>query len=395
MASRMGRLRAAAVGVVVALAAAAAAAVPAQAAGAVTGNAGAAAGGDPLALVNPFIGTQNDGNTYPGAAVPFGMVQLSPDTGHDTGYDWNQDHIRGFSSVHLSGVGCGLGGDLPVLPTTGEVGPGSTDDAVYAAPFSHADETASPGYYKVRLGTGITAELTATARTGWQRYTFPATGEANVLLNSGQALHKVTSSTVTVVDDRTVLTAITGRGFCQDTQPYTLYTETRFDRPFLSYGTWNGASVTAGSRSSTSTGLGGAYVRFDTTKDATVTAVTALSWVGPDGAAKNLAAEGKGTFDTAEAAAQSAWRQRLGQIRVAEGATSSGAPSTPRCTARSSPPTSAATWTAATRAGTGRRTPRTGSRTTRTGRCGTPTAPRSSCCRCSRRASPGTWPCRC
>ena len=72
-------------------------------------------------LVNPFIGTENEGNTYPGAAVPFGMVQFSPDTGHNTGYDYSENHIRGFSAVHLSGVGCGLGGDLPVLPTTGDV----------------------------------------------------------------------------------------------------------------------------------------------------------------------------------------------------------------------------------------------------------------------------------
>ena len=139
-------------------------------------------------LVNPFIGTQNEGNTYPGAAVPFGMVQFSPDTGHNTGYDYDQNHIRGFTAVHLSGVGCGLGGDLPVLPTTGDVT--ATDDAQYAAQFSHADESASPGYYKVALGTGITAELTATERTGVQRYTFPATDKANVLLNAGQSLHR-------------------------------------------------------------------------------------------------------------------------------------------------------------------------------------------------------------
>jgi predicted alpha-1,2-mannosidase len=277
-------------------------------------SAATASTGDLTHLVDAFIGTQNDGNTYPGAAVPFGMVQLSPDTGHNTGYDYDQDHIRGFSAVHLSGVGCGLGGDLPVLPTTGAVT--ATDDAAYAAPFSHADETASPGYYKVTLGTGITAELSATDRTGWQRYTFPATDQANVLLDSGQALHKVTSSTVTVLDDRTVVTAITGSGFCQDTKPYTLYTETRFDRPFASFGTWKGATVSAGSRTSTSTGLGGAYVRFDATQDHSVTAVTSLSWVGADGAAKNLAAEGGGTFDTTAAAAEQAWQDRLGQIRV-------------------------------------------------------------------------------
>lgn len=311
--TRRTRLRRAATAAVVALAAACAAALPAQTASAGT----ASAGGDLTHLVNPFIGTQDDGNTYPGAAVPFGMVQLSPDTGHNTGYDYNQDHILGFSSVHLSGVGCGLGGDLPVLPTTGDIT--STDDAQYAAPYSHDDESASPGSYQVKLGTGITAELTATARTGWQRYTFPATDKANVLLDSGQALHKVTSSTVTVVDDRTVLTAITGSGFCQDTKPYTLYTETRFDRPFASYGTWNGGTVTAGSATSTSTGRGGACVRFDTTKDRAVTAVTSLSWTGPAGAAKNLAAEGRGSFDRTRAAAKQAWQDRLAQIRVTGG----------------------------------------------------------------------------
>ncbi|MYX43067.1 glycoside hydrolase family 92 protein, partial [Streptomyces sp. SID89] len=137
----------------------------------VTAQAAEQRGGPLTDLVDPFIGTQNEGNTYPGAAVPFGMVQLSPDTGHNTGYDYSQDHIRGFSLVHLSGVGCGLGGDLPVLPTTGDVT--QTDYAKYAAGFSHDDESASPGYYRVGLDSGIEAELTASTRTGVQRYTFP------------------------------------------------------------------------------------------------------------------------------------------------------------------------------------------------------------------------------
>ncbi len=316
MPPRTQRLRTAAAIAATALLAAGAALLPVPAAYA-AGAGGAPATGDLTHLVNPFIGTQNDGNTYPGAAVPFGMVQLSPDTGHNTGYDYDEDHIRGFSAVHLSGVGCGLGGDLPVLPTTGEIT--STDYGRYAAPYSHADESASPGYYKVGLGTGITAELSATDRTGWQRYTFPSTDRANVLLNSGQALHKVTSSTVTVLDDRTVVTSITGSGFCQDTRPYTLWTETRFDRPFASYGTWKGADVTPGGRTSTSTGLGGAYVRFDTTQDRSVTAVTSLSWVDAKGAAKNLAAEGRGSFDRTAAAAKQAWQDRLGQVRVQGG----------------------------------------------------------------------------
>ncbi|MFE7434047.1 GH92 family glycosyl hydrolase [Streptomyces tendae] len=264
-------------------------------------------------LVNPFIGTENEGNTYPGAAVPFGMVQFSPDTGHNVGYDYSDDHIRGFSLVHLSGVGCGLGGDLPVLPTTGDVT--ETDYAKYAAGFSHDDEEASPGYYRVGLDSGVEAELTATARTGVQRYTFPATDKANVLLNAGQSLHKNISTEVEVLDSRTVRTAITGSGFCQDTQPYTVYTITRFDRPFASYGTWGDGTVTAGSK----TGGDGAYVRFDTTKDRTVEATTALSYVDARGAALNLRAEGGHSFDAVRRGADRTWEQRLDDVRARGG----------------------------------------------------------------------------
>ncbi|MFF7968396.1 GH92 family glycosyl hydrolase [Streptomyces sp. NPDC007903] len=264
-------------------------------------------------LVNPFIGTQNEGNTYPGAAVPFGMVQLSPDTGHNTGYDYAQDHIRGFSLVHLSGVGCGLGGDLPVLPTTGDVT--TTDYARYAAKFSHDDETASPGYYRVGLDSGIEAELTATARTGVQRYTFPATDKANVLLDAGQSLHTKVATEVEILDDHTVRTKLTGRGFCQDTLPYTLYTVTRFDRPFTAHGTWTGSTVTDGAK----TGADGAYLRFDTRKDRTVEATTALSYVDARGALGNLRAEGGRSFDAVRGAARRAWEDRLADVRVRGG----------------------------------------------------------------------------
>ncbi|MEU6438968.1 GH92 family glycosyl hydrolase [Streptomyces sp. NPDC047046] len=282
--------------------------------------AGHAPGRDHLTdLVNPFIGTENEGNTYPGAAVPFGMVQLSPDTGHTTGYDYQQDHIRGLSLTHISGVGCGLGGDLPVLPTTGDIT--ETDDAKYASAYSHDDEEAHPGYYRVGLKTyGVRAEATATERTGKQRYTFPATDKANVLFNAGQSLHRTVSTKVEVLDSRTIRTAITGRGFCQDTVPYTVYTITRFDRPFASYGTWADGKVTAGSKSSAAKeGGNGAYVRFDTRKDRTVEATTALSYVDAAGAARNLRAEGGGSFDRARRAADATWEKRLGTVAAQGG----------------------------------------------------------------------------
>ncbi|MGX2993147.1 GH92 family glycosyl hydrolase [Streptomyces sp. JNUCC 64] len=285
----------------------------------------AAAAPEPVAsrltdLVNPFIGTADEGNTYPGAAVPFGMVQLSPDTGHNTGYDHADTRIRGFSAVHLSGVGCRIGGDLPVLPTTGDVT--ETDYAKYAVPFDHADESAAPGYYRVDLGNGVRAELTATTRTGVQRYTFPATDRANVLLNAGQALHRNRASEVEVLDDRTVRTSITGSGFCQATEPYTVHTLTRFDRPFTAHGTWRGGTLTPGAdRAAATTGRSGAWLRFDTRGDRTVEATTALSYVDARGAGANLRAEGGRSFTRVREAARAAWEDRLDDVRAHGGGT--------------------------------------------------------------------------
>ena len=165
------------------------------------------------ALVNPFIGTQNFGNTFPGASAPFGMVQVSPDTGGQGGYDYQQDRIHGFSQTHLSGVGCSVMGELPLMPTTGAVD--SVDPDAYRSAYSHDDEDAEPGYYRVGLKTyDIDAELTATPRTGWQRYTFPATDRANVLFNTGKANQRVYSSEVRVVGDRTVEGRVDAGNFC-------------------------------------------------------------------------------------------------------------------------------------------------------------------------------------
>jgi predicted alpha-1,2-mannosidase len=268
-------------------------------------------------LVNPFIGTRNEGNTFPGATVPFGMVQLSPDTGHKTGYDYGDHRIRGFSLVHVSGAGCAIGGDLPVLPTTGDVT--ETDYAKYAATFSHAHEQASPGFYRVGLDSGIEAELTATERAGLQRYAFPATDKANVLLNAGQALHKNVSSKVEILDDRTVRTEITGSGFCRATRPYTVYTVTRFNRPFTAHGTWYQDAITPGGTRSAGPGRNGAYVTFDTRKDRTVEATTALSYVDARGAEVNLGAVQGRSFDAVREAARRAWEDRLDDVRVQGG----------------------------------------------------------------------------
>jgi predicted alpha-1,2-mannosidase len=275
---------------------------------------------DLTSLVNPFIGTQNFGNTFPGASMPFGMVQESPDNGGATGYDYDTGTIYGFSQTHLSGVGCGMEGELPLMPTTGPIT--TTDYRSYASGYSHSDEQAQPGYYQVHLAKyDVSTELTATERTGWQRYTFPAGSQANVLFNAGKANMTVFDSYVKVVGNDTVEGYVHAGHFCAGHDEHTLYFVAHFDRPFSSFGTWQGDALSAGSRDSAAgQASNGAYVSFDTTAGRAVTARIALSYTGLDGAEKNMAAETSGAdFDTVRQAAHDAWNTRLGQIEISGG----------------------------------------------------------------------------
>ena len=279
-----------------------------------------AAAADPIDLVNPFVGTQNFGNTFPGASAPFGMVQVSPDTGGQGGYDHAQNTIHGFSQTHLSGVGCPVVGELPVMPTTGAVT--SSDHTAYRSAYSHADEEAEPGYYRVGLTRyGIGAELTATERTGWQRYAFPATDRANVLFNTGKANQNVFDSEIHVVGDRTVEGRIQAGTFCAGRDRHTVYFSATFDRPFAAYGSWRGGTLSPGSRDAAGSGGNGAWVTFDARDDRDVTLKVALSYTGIPGARANLAAEtGTGhDFDATRAALRETWRQRLGSIAIGGG----------------------------------------------------------------------------
>src|SRR5208282_3685892 len=145
---------------------------------------------EPTDLPLPLVGTAEHGHAYPGAIVPFGMVQLSPDTplrGWDgsSGYHYSDSAIEGFSHTHLAGTGVGCLGDVLVMPMVGELQlePGSPGHG-YTSRFSHGEEVATPGYYRVFLqDPKVTAELTATARCGFHRYTFPASDQAHLILD--------------------------------------------------------------------------------------------------------------------------------------------------------------------------------------------------------------------
>ena len=295
-------------------------------------------GTDALGLVNPFIGSQEDGNTYPGATVPFGMVQLSPDTGHNTGYDYTQSSVRGFSLTHMSGVGCGIDGFVPVTPATSQ--PSSTDyaDGGYARSFKKDGsgkkvEAASPGLYTatVQSGTGndIAVELTATERTGLQRYTFATTGTtaSYVRVNPGQALSTVTASEVHVdLATGTVRTRSDINGFCQNTLPFSVWTTTKFATPIESATTWTGSTLGTETTSGTvdavnATGRTGVSLKF--AHNATVEFQSALSYASAAGADANLAAETE-TFDAAKTAAQATWAAQLGKVQVTQGDLNAG-----------------------------------------------------------------------
>ncbi len=133
--------------------------------------------------VNPFVGTGGHGHTFPGATVPFGMVQLSPDTRLDdwdgsSGYHYSDSVIYGFSHTHLSGTGIPDYCDILLMPTVGDV-----DFNNFKSTFSHDNETATAGDYSVKLDNGVSAELTSTQRVGFHRYTFPQSDKANIVLD--------------------------------------------------------------------------------------------------------------------------------------------------------------------------------------------------------------------
>ena len=165
---------------------------------------------NPAGYVNTLIGTSNSGETFPGADTPYGMVQWSPENtaGNQTrtvrpgGYGYNATRIRGFSLTHMSGTGCAGGsGDIPFMPHVGTVATSpsaDTTDATYASDFSHADETATAGYYRVRLNSGVNAELTATTRTGSGRFTYPTGSTASMLVRTSNSEVGSSAAQVTI-----------------------------------------------------------------------------------------------------------------------------------------------------------------------------------------------------
>ena len=276
-----------------------AAPVPAQAALGASAAQVAAAVSDPASLVNPLLGTSHEGNTFPGADTPFGMVQWSPDTPTRPpggSYAYADNTITGFSLNHLSGPGCGAMGDIPVLPTVGGVDGGAT------VGFSHANESASAGAYSVTLDNGVNTELTTTARSGMARFTFPSTTQANLLFKLDA--DKATNLHFNKVSGTEISGSVDAGLFCASSPSYTAYFDMVFDRPFTSTGSFGG----------------GNSVTFDTTGNRTVQAKVGLSYVSIAGATANRAAENPNwDFNGVRTANHNAWNNVLGRIAITGG----------------------------------------------------------------------------
>nr|MBP8158351.1 GH92 family glycosyl hydrolase [Flavobacterium sp.] len=183
--------------------------------------------------VNPFIGTGGHGHTFPGATVPYGMVQLSPDTRIDGswdgcgGYHYSDSTIYGFSHTHLNGTGVSDYGDIMLMPTMGEP---SFDNKIYSSVFSHANEKASAGYYAVKLDKhDIDVRLTASTRVGFHEYTFNKDGQANIILDLNHR-DKLLEGTVRIIDDRTIEVLRRSEAWARNQY---VYARIEFDTPLL------------------------------------------------------------------------------------------------------------------------------------------------------------------
>ena len=285
---------------------------------------------DPAALVHPLDGTATGPvspgtvGEFPGADVPFGMLQWSPDTSPNTvqaggGYDYDDSSINGFSLTHLSGTGCPSYQDVPILPTEGAV----TSPASTVASFSHGAEHASPGRYQVTLGgdgqPSIPVSLAVTTRSGISSFTFPAGTESNLLFKVTDSSNPVTAAGVHVVGHDEVEGQVTSGQFCGTGTSYTLHFVALFDRPFASEGTWSAGDVAPGTAACTGAACG-SYVTFDTTKQHQVLMKVGISFVSTESALQNLRTEDpEWSVQHVGAQAQDRWNSLLERIAVRGG----------------------------------------------------------------------------
>ena len=273
------------------------------------------------AYVNPFVGTDKSGDTYPGAQAPFGMVQFSPDL-KENGYYYPEHTMHGFTLNLMSGPGGSECGAPFFTVTTGDV---QIDQAKYSYTYNHANESASAGYYQVLMQPfGINAELTATTRCGLARFTFPAGKQANVLLPISFANVTTYASKVDLVDNQTLTGQVSTKPFYGPGKPIVTYFAMQFGKPFSQHGSWSQGKMSPNSSrveqkdKDTTVGF---YVSYPApSQSMTLTIRVGLSYVSAQGALKNLKAEmPSDDFDHYHDETVAAWNKELSLIEVQGG----------------------------------------------------------------------------
>ena len=269
--------------------------------------------------VNPFIGTDGTGNTYPGAMTPFGMVQLSPDIGipgwdRISGYFYPDSIITGFSHTHLSGTGAGDLYDVLIMPTNSRFNERiEANNRLPFSYFSHQHETATAGYYSVDLlSYGIKAELTATPRVGVQRYTFPKDEQSKITVDLGYSINwdKPTETYLKVVDNTTLEGYRFSTGWARNQKVYFVI---KLSKPFVDKEFTEEKENGKANRSKM-------VLRYATADNETIVVKTALSMHSIAGAYKNMEAEAPHfAFDDYREAARNLWERQLQKITVEGG----------------------------------------------------------------------------
>lgn len=281
-------------------------------------------GQTPADYVNPFIGTQGLGNTFPGATCPFGLVKLGPDCGDlssNMGYR-HDGRVKGFSHLHVSGTGGGCKyGNILVSPFTGDIPAADFG-------FMRDEEHAEPGYFSMSLGGGtVKAELTATPHTGIHRYTFADNGGCGLLIDAGNILGAdygageaqiLLGSEISIISDHEITGYNRVSGGWNMGRAFTVYFYACLDRPAISSGTWKGNVQTPGSKSEYDSGEAtGAWLTFGDTGGRPVEVRVGISFISIGKARENCLREAVPvSFDEARAAAKGAWNDMLRRISV-------------------------------------------------------------------------------
>ena len=265
--------------------------------------------------VNPFIGTGGHGHTYPGATVPFGMVQLSPDTRIDgswdgcSGYHYSDNVIYGFSHTHLNGTGVSDFGDIMIMPTMGEV---SFDNKNYSSTFLHANEKASAGFYAVKLDKyNIDVSLTTSTRVGMHQYTFNKSGQANIIIDLNHR-DKLLYGDIKIIDKQTIQILRRSEAWARDQY---VYAQIEFNVPL-------NISKAQGNQENKSNFYSGTELQIAFSKEVKkgekILLKVALSPTSYDGAKLNSSEIEGWDFAKAKKQAESLWDKQLAKIDITE-----------------------------------------------------------------------------